>query len=140
MITINEFRNAMEDGAAHRGIAAMEFAEVTQEAIFTSLNNKNNTSEASRRINELKSLRSLRPCIGPDALLRVEGRLENFELSIDTNHSVNLPGRHPLIRLVVLSEHLNACHVGPSYTLMKIRQRFWLIHGVSSVKPRLHLA
>ena len=47
------------------------------EVILTSLNNNSKTSEASRRINELKSLRSLRPCIRPDALLRDEGRLEN---------------------------------------------------------------
>ena len=38
---------------------------------------------------------------------------------------------------MVLSEHINAGHAGPSYTLMKIRQRFWLIHGVSSVKHYL---
>ena len=107
------------------------------EAILTSLNNNSKTSEASRRINELKSLRSLRPCIGHDALLRVEGRLENWKLPIDTKHPVILPGRHPLTRLVVLSEHINAGHAGPSYTSMKIRQRFWLIHGVSSVKHYL---
>ena len=53
------------------------------EAILTSLNNNSKTSEASRRINELKSLRSLRPCIGHDALLPVEGRLKNSLLPID---------------------------------------------------------
>ena len=85
----------------------------------------------------MKSLRNLGSCIGPDALLHVEGRLENSELPIDTKHSVILPGRHPLTRLAVLSEHINAGHAGPSYTLMKILHRFWLIHGVSSVKHYL---
>ena len=106
------------------------------EAILVKLNNNNNT-EASRRINELKSLRSLRPCVGHDGLLRVEGRLENSELPVDTKHPIILPGRHALTRLVVLSEHSNAGHAGLLYTLMKIRQRFWVIHGVSSVKRYL---
>ena len=48
-----------------------------------------------------------------------------------------LPGRHALTRLIVLNEHANAGHAGPSYTLMLTRQRFWIIHGISSVKRYL---
>ena len=33
-----------------------------------------------RKINELKPLRNLRPCVDTDMMLRVEGRLENAEL------------------------------------------------------------
>ena len=95
---------------------------------------KRGDSENERRINELKSLRNLRPCIGSDLLLRVEGRLEKAELPIDTKHPIILPGRHALTRLIVLNEHSVAGHAGPSYTLMKTRQRFWIIHGISSVK------
>ena len=39
-----------------------------------------------------------------------------------------------MTRLVVLYEHSDAGHAGPSFTLMKTRQRFWIIHGISSVK------
>ena len=42
-----------------------------------------------------------------------------------------------MTRLVVLYEHSEAGHAGPSYTLMKTRQRFWIIHGISSVKRYL---
>ena len=88
----------------------------------------------TRRVHELKTLRNLRPCVGSDLLLRIDGRLENADLPTDTKHPIMLPGRHALTRLIVLLEHSSAGHAGPSYTLMKTRQRFWIIHGVSSVK------
>ena len=94
-------------------------------------------SEQTLQVNELKTLRNLRPCLGPDLILRVEGRLENADLPTDTKHPIILPSRHALTRLVVLYEHSDAGHAGPSYTLMKTRQRFWIIHGISSVKRYL---
>ena len=91
--------------------------------------------EASiRRLSERKTLKRLRPCVGSDGLLRIEGRLENAELPVDTKHSFILPGRHPITRLIVLHYHNLTEHGGPSCTLMKTCERFWVIHGVSSVK------
>ena len=51
-------------------------------------------------------------------MLRVEGRLENTELPIDTKHPFILPSRHALTRLIILNEHSQAGHAGPAYTLM----------------------
>ena len=89
--------------------------------------------DEKRRVNELKTLRNLRPCIGQDLLLRVDGRLENADLPVDTEHPIILPGRYPLTRLIVLSEHCRSGHAGPVYTLIKTRQCFW-IHGIRNVK------
>ena len=75
-------------------------------------------SEQTRQVNELKTLRSLRPCLGPDSILRVEGRLENADLLSVTKHPIILPNRHALIRLLVLYEHSDAVHAGPSYRLL----------------------
>ena len=104
------------------------------DAFLKRLRNLAVNSEQTRQVNELKTLRNLRPCIGPDLLLRVEGRLENADLPTDTKHPIILPSRHALTRHVVLHEHSEVGHAGPSYTLMKTRQRFWIIHGFSSVK------
>ena len=95
------------------------------DAILLSMNSKRKNSDDSHRINELKTLRNLRPCVGADSMLRVEGRLENSELPIDSKHPIIMPSRHILTRLIVLSEHEKSGHAGPAYTLMKIRQRFW---------------
>ena len=93
-----------------------------------------NGADQMRKINELKTLRNLRPCVDTDMMLRVEGRLENAELPIDTKHPFILPSRHALTRLIILNEHSQAGHVGPAYTLMLSRQRFWIIFGIGSVK------
>ena len=90
-------------------------------------------SEQTRQVNEFKILRNLRPCLGPDLILGGEGRRENADLPIDTKHPIILPSRHVLTRLVVLYEHSGAGHAGPSYTLKKTRQRFWIIYGIASV-------
>ena len=97
--------------------------------------NRRLKDEASiRRINVLKSLRKLRPCVGSDNLLRLEDRLQNAELPIDTKHPLILQGRHSITSLIVLHYHNLIGHGRPLYTFMKTRERFWIFHGVSSVK------
>jgi len=104
------------------------------ESFLKRLSSKAAGAEQLHQVNELKSLRNLRPCFGLDSLLHVEGRLENTDLPTDTQNPIILPGRHPLNRLIALDEYCAAGHAGPSYTLMKVGQRFWVIHGVSSIK------
>ena len=77
-----------------------------------------------RKLNELKSLRNLRPCLDSDLMLRVEGRLENAEIPVDTRHPLIIPSRHALTRLIVLNEHILAGHAGLLYTLMQTCQQF----------------
>jgi len=75
--------------------------------------------------------------VDANSLLRIEGRLENEELPVEIKHPLILPSKHELTQLIVLNEHVNAGNAGPSYTLMKSRQRFWIIHRISSVKSIL---
>ena len=84
--------------------------------------------------NKLKTLHNLRSCVALDNYLRVEGRLENADLPLDSKHPLILPGRHPLIGLIVQYEHELAEHGGLAHALMKTRERFWIIHHTSIVK------
>ena len=104
------------------------------DAILKRTNQNANNAAHMKRVSELKTLRNLRPCVGTDSIFRVEGQLENAELPLDSKHPIILPGSHALTRLIVLHVHVFAGHAGPSDTLMKVRQRFWIIHGVSNVK------
>ena len=106
-------------------------------SILKKLTDNAMNSDDLRRISELKSLRDLRPCVDDRQMLRVDGRLENSELPVDSKHPLILPGSHALTRLIVLNEHVLAGHAGPSYVLMKTRQRFWIIRGISCVKRYL---
>ena len=87
-----------------------------------------------RKLNELKFLRNLHPCVDSDLMLRVEGRLENAELPMDTRQPFIIPSRHALTRLIELNQHILAGHAEPLYTLMQTRQQFWIIFGNGSVK------
>ena len=94
------------------------------ELILKKLNEKAVCAEDFRRIEELKTLRRLRPCVDTDSLLRIDGRLENAELLVEAKHPLILPSRHALTRLIILFEHVEAGHAGRAYTLMRTRQRF----------------
>ena len=69
-----------------------------------------NSAEQIRIINELQTLRNLRPCVDAEFMLRVDGRLENAELPIYTRHPFISPSRHALSRLIILNEHTLAGH------------------------------
>ena len=123
---------------AQRFGAAVEMLKMDSSDAFDSilkkLNDRADNAEDMWRISELKTLRRLRPCVDADSMLRIDGRLENADLPVDAKHPLILPGRHALTRLIILHEHAEAGHAGPSYTLMRTHQHFWIIHGVSSIK------
>ena len=75
------------------------------ESILKRLGSKTNDPDSKHRLNELKTLRNLRPCVDLDNCLRIEGRLENADLPLDSKHPLILPGRHPLTGLIVQYQH-----------------------------------
>ena len=105
--------------------------------ILKRLGNSLSDLEHVRRVSGLKTMRNLHPCVDYDLMLRVEGRLENADLPTDTKHPLILSSRHPLARLIILDEHAKSGHASPCYTLMRTRQRFWIVYGVSSGKRYL---
>ena len=78
------------------------------ESCLKSLANEAKNVKQLLRISELKSLCNFRPCVDASYLLCVERRLENADLPIDTKHPLILPSRHPLTRLIVIQEHVEA--------------------------------
>ena len=124
----------------HFGAAIKLLQEKSLDAynlIFKKLGSRLSDLEHLRRVSELKTLRNLRPCVDNDLLLHVEGRLENADLRTDTKHPLIFPGTHPLTGLIILDEHAKAGHAGPCYMLMRTRQRFWIVYGISSFKRYL---
>ena len=69
-----------------------------------------------------------------EGILRVGGRLKHSELQYDAKYPMILPGKHHVTRLIVLHYHHLNGHVGSHQVLAEIRQRFWIVKGVSSVK------
>ncbi|XP_068684765.1 uncharacterized protein [Montipora foliosa] len=69
-----------------------------------------------------------------EGILRVGERLKHSELQYDAKYPMILPGKHQVTRLIVLHYHHLNGHVGSYQVLAEIRQRFWIVKGVSSVK------
>ncbi|XP_068712837.1 uncharacterized protein [Montipora foliosa] len=69
-----------------------------------------------------------------EGILRVGGRLKHSELQYDDKYPMILPGKHQVTRLIVLHYHHLNGHVGSHEVFAEIRQRFWIVKGVSSVK------
>ena len=78
------------------------------ESFLKSLGNEAKNAKQLRRISELKSLRNFCSCVDDSHLLRLEGRLENADLPLDTKHSLILPRSHSstnLIGIKTMSKH-----------------------------------
>ncbi|CAG9134447.1 unnamed protein product [Plutella xylostella] len=83
-------------------------------------------------------LLSLNPFIDTsDGLLKVGGRLNNSSLSHAAKHPIILPSHSRLTELIVQQAHSATLHGGPSLTLSYIRDRYWILSGLRTVKREL---
>ena len=69
-----------------------------------------------------------------DDLLKVGGRLENANMHNDSKHQIILPGNHQVTRILIRSYHEANAHMGPHHILSLIRQKYWILPGLKSVK------
>lgn len=61
-----------------------------------------------------------------DQLICCGGRLQNSDLSPETQCPIYLPAKHPLTKLIITHYHNHHCHCGLSQTLLGLRQQFWI--------------
>ena len=83
---------------------------------------------------KLNSIRNLLPFVDDQFVLRVGGRMQNTNLHFDSVHQIILPRRHHLTQALVLEVHYDNAHFGHNFVLSKLMKKFWLIHGVCTVK------
>ena len=69
-----------------------------------------------------------------EGILRVGGRLKHSDLPYDAKHPMILPGKHPVSELIIRHYHYLEGHAGSYQVLAEMRQRFWVVKGVSTVK------
>jgi hypothetical protein len=82
------------------------------------------------KLSKGSALVKLNPVIDSDGLLRVGGRLDRAELTIEERHPVILPGSHHIATLVVKHYHNEVKHQGRHFTHGLIRAKgYWIIGG-----------
>lgn len=69
--------------------------------------------------------------------LCVGGRLTNSHISDQAKHPMILPSDHRVTHLLIVHAHQSNGHLGINYTLSKLREKFWVLKGVATVKKVL---
>ena len=82
------------------------------------------------RTSQLHNLKQL-------GIMRVGWRLENIQMSFGSMHPIIFPKDQHVTRLLVQNYQQIQGHSGPSQVLASIRQRFWVIQGLSVVRSIL---
>ena len=70
-------------------------------------------------------------------LLKVGGRLENADVHCDVKHPIILPSEHPVTRVLIRKYHELNAHMGACHILSLTRQKYWIVHGLRTVKSVL---
>jgi hypothetical protein len=88
-------------------------------------------------VKKTSSLASLNPFIDENGLLRVGGRLNNSHLSWSSKHPLILNGHSRFTELIINQAHITTLHGGPKLTFSFLRNKYWIISGMSTVKREI---
>jgi hypothetical protein len=93
-------------------------------------------SADSKKMKDLQKQLGL--CRDDDGILHCIGRLENSLLSEGARQPILLPSKEKFTQLLIEKVHKEILHSGVSQTLTRIRQRFWITKGRSTVKATIN--
>ncbi|CAB3232224.1 unnamed protein product [Arctia plantaginis] len=115
--------------------------EATKRELNTALNISKHRDDISRLKNN-KPLRStsnilsLNPILDECGILKVGGRLTHSNLSDRRKHPIILASSHRLTELLIDQAHKQTLHGGARLTLAHLRNRYWVIGGMRTVKKQ----
>jgi hypothetical protein len=89
-------------------------------------------------VSHQSSIYSLSPFLDDEGILRIRGRFNETDFTIEEKHPILLPRDSRLTELMILQTHNEMLHAGVSATLTKLRQKFWIIKGKQLVKKIIH--
>nr|CAI5833271.1 unnamed protein product [Callosobruchus analis] len=93
--------------------------------------------ESGKNVSRRSKLLTLNPVIDEHGLLRVGGRLINSKLPYASKHQIILAPKHPLTRLIIITEHYRNMHAGILQLLGSLRKTYWIVHGRRAIRSIL---
>lgn len=84
---------------------------------------KGSIGENNKAKNLVKQLRLFEDNQG---IIRLDGRLHNAQIDLDTKFPILLPNKHPFTDLIIERAHTVNFHAGMQTTVTSLRQRFWI--------------
>ena len=88
----------------------------------------------NKNLKHSSRLMSLTPFIDELGLLRVGGRQQELERPYAKIHPVILLGKHPITKLIIMSEHIRLMHGGPTLVHTSLSRRMHIIGGRKSIR------
>ncbi|XP_065161391.1 uncharacterized protein [Atheta coriaria] len=82
-------------------------------------------------------LARLTPWVDPAGVLRVGGRLQNFNLNAEARHPIILSRRHHFTDLIILDALRRTLHGGTQLTLAYTRNHYWVLGGRAPVRSHI---
>lgn len=92
------------------------------------------TLKLKKNLSRSSCLLSLNPFADSSSLLRVGGRQRNSNGSYASQHPVILHGKHPVVKLIIHSEHVRLLHAGPQLLASMLGRRFHIIGHRKSIR------
>ncbi|GFT74752.1 integrase catalytic domain-containing protein [Nephila pilipes] len=90
--------------------------------------------EKTQKVSDCSKIRSLVPYLDDRQILRIKGRLDESELSLDEKQPILLPQNSKFMELLILREHTKNFHSRVTTTLVMLRRKFWIPKGRQLVK------
>ena len=79
-------------------------------------------------ISKRSAIKDFSPFIGPNGLLRAQGRTKQLEVvTFDVKHPILLHSRHPAVRSLLEHLHEKHCHQGVEYLRALIQQKYAIV-------------
>jgi hypothetical protein len=91
------------------------------------------SSKSNNCVKKSSSLFKLDPIL-KDGLIRVGGRLNRAPITQDARNPVILPKKNRVVDLIIKHFHVILGHSGREHVLAALRERYWIIHGNSTVR------
>ena len=79
-------------------------------------------------------IKNLNPEISEQGLICVGGCLHKSDLPISTKHPAILPSHHSITTLLIRHYHEASGHCGTNHTFSELRQKYWILKGISGVR------
>ena len=77
------------------------------------------------------------PFLDSEHLLRVGGRQRQAKISYSRMHPVILHAKHPITRLIIMSEHKRLLHGGPMLVMSSLSRRFHILRAWQVVRSTI---
>ena len=71
-------------------------------------------------------------------ILRVGGRLRRANIPESVRYPIIIPRKGHITDLIIQHEHKQLGHVGANHVLASLRQRYWIIGGMTNVRNVIH--